>query len=71
MTGEVTRRGRVLPVGGLKEKILAAKVAGIKTVLIPEKNRRDIDEISMEIRKGIEIIFVDKMEEVLEIALNK
>ena len=71
MTGEVTLRGRVLPVGGLKEKILAAKVAGIKTVLIPEKNRRDIDEISMEIRKGIEIIFVDKMEEVLEIALNK
>lgn len=71
MTGEITLRGRVLPIGGLKEKILAAKVAGIKTVLVPKKNAKDIDEISAEIRKGIRIIFVDTMEDVLEMALCK
>lgn len=71
MTGEITLRGRVLPIGGLKEKILAAKVANIKTVLVPGKNRRDVDEISQEILKGVKIVFVDTMEEVLEIALCK
>lgn len=71
MTGEITLRGRVLPIGGLKEKILAAKVAGIKTVLVPEKNKRDVDEISMEIRKGIELVLVETMEDVLQIALVK
>ena len=69
MTGEITLRGRVLPIGGLKEKILAAKIANIKTVLVPGKNRRDVDEISQEILKGVEIIFVDTMEEVLKKAL--
>ena len=71
MTGEITLRGRVLPIGGLKEKILAAKVANIKTVLVPNKNKRDVDEISQEIQKGIKIIYVDTMEEVLKEALCK
>ena len=65
MTGEITLRGRVLPIGGLKEKILAAKNAGIKTVLVPKKNEKDIDEISAEIKRGIEIVFVETMEQVL------
>lgn len=68
MTGEITLRGRVLPIGGLKEKILAAKNAGIKTVCVPSKNEKDINEISGEIKKGLEIIFVDKLEEVLKVA---
>ncbi len=69
MTGEITLRGRVLPVGGLKEKLLAAKTAGIATVCVPEKNRSDIEELSEEITGGMEICFVNTMEEVLEIAL--
>ena len=69
MTGEITLRGRVLPIGGLKEKILAAKNAGIKTVLVPKKNEKDIEEISAEIKRGIEIIFVETMEQVLAQAL--
>ncbi|MGN0330179.1 MAG: endopeptidase La [Kineothrix sp.] len=69
MTGEITLRGRVLPVGGLKEKILAAKTAGISTVLVPGKNRKDVDEISDEIKDGLAIYFVDTMEEVLSHAL--
>ena len=68
MTGEITLRGRVLPIGGLKEKLLAAKSAGIGTVLIPEENRRDAEELSAEITKGIEILPVSRMEEVLKIA---
>lgn len=69
MTGEITLRGRVLPIGGLKEKILAAKNAGIKTVLVPKKNEKDIEEISAEIKRGIEIIFVEHMEQVIAQAL--
>ncbi len=69
MTGEITLRGRVLPIGGLKEKLLAAKSAGVKTVLVPEKNRRDVEEIATEITRGLEIIPVSYMEEVLEVAL--
>ena len=71
MTGEITLRGRVLPIGGLKEKILAAKNAGIKTVLVPRKNEKDIEEISAEIKRGIEIVFVETMEQVIEHALVK
>ena len=71
MTGEVTLRGRVLPIGGLKEKILAAKVAGVKTVLVPKENRKDVEEITKEIKSGLEIIFVEHMKEVLEHALVK
>lgn len=69
MTGEITLRGRVLPIGGLKEKLLAAKNAGIQKVLVPKKNEKDIEEISMEIKKGLEIVLVEAMEEVLEQAL--
>ena len=68
MTGEITLRGRVLPIGGLKEKLLAAKNAGMKTVLVPAKNERDV-EISTEITKGLEIKFVTHMNEVLKEAL--
>lgn len=71
MTGEVTLRGRVLPIGGLKEKLLAAKNAGIKVVLIPAKNQVDVEELSSEITKGLEIIPVEHMDEVLEKALVK
>ncbi len=71
MTGEITLRGRVLPIGGLKEKILAAKMAHIKTILVPEKNRRDIAEISSEILKGIQIKYVENMEQVIEQAVLK
>lgn len=66
MTGEVTLRGRVLPIGGLKEKVLAAKNAGIKKVLVPDDNRKDIDEISDEIKEGIDIIFVETMDQVIK-----
>lgn len=69
MTGEITLRGRVLPIGGLKEKLLAAKNAGIKKVLVPKKNEKDVEEISMEIKKGLEIVLVETMEEVLHHAL--
>ena len=71
MTGEITLRGRVLPIGGLKEKILAAKNAGIKTVLVPKKNEKDIEEISAEIKRGIEIVFVENMEQIIEQAFVK
>ncbi len=68
MTGEITLRGRVLPIGGLKEKTLAAKNAGIKTVCVPKKNEKDILEISPEIKKGLEIVFVETMQDVLKVA---
>lgn len=71
MTGEITLRGRVLPIGGLKEKTLAAKNAGIKTICVPKKNEKDIDEISPEIRKGLEIVFVEQMKDVLDVAFVK
>ncbi len=71
MTGEITLRGRVLPIGGLKEKILAAKMAHIKTVLVPEKNRADIAELSKEITRGLKIVYVKTMEEVLKEALTE
>ncbi len=70
MTGEITLRGRVLPIGGLKEKLLAAKSAAIKTVLVPKKNMADVEELSSEITKGLEIIPVENMEEVLGEALT-
>ncbi len=69
MTGEITLRGRVLPIGGLKEKLLAAKMAGIKTVLVPEKNRRDVEEISEEIKKGLAIVYVTDMSQVIDKAI--
>lgn len=65
MTGEITLRGRVLPIGGLKEKTLAAKMAHIKKVLVPDKNRPDVAELSKEITKGLEIVYVKTMEDVV------
>jgi ATP-dependent Lon protease len=69
MTGEITLRGRVLPIGGLKEKILAAHRAGIKTVLIPKENEKDIKEIPSKILKSVELVLVEHMDEVLRKAL--
>lgn len=69
MTGEITLRGRVLPIGGLKEKTLAAKNAGIKTVCVPKKNQKDIEEISEEIKQGLNIVYVETMQDVLDTAL--
>lgn len=69
MTGEITLRGRVLPIGGLKEKILAARMAHIKKVLVPEKNRPDMAELSREITRGLEIVYVKDMSQVLGEAL--
>ena len=66
MTGEITLRGRVLPIGGLKEKLLAAKAAGMKEVLVPDKNRRNIRELDKEITEGLKITFVEDMSQVLE-----
>lgn len=71
MTGEITLRGRVLPIGGLKEKVLAAKSAGIRTVIVPEKNRRDIGEISAEIKKGLQFVYAEQMKDVLEVAFHE
>ena len=71
MTGEITLRGRVLPIGGLKEKTLAAKNAGITTICVPKKNEKDIDEISDEIKKGLEIVFVENIGQVLDVAFVK
>lgn len=65
MTGEITLRGRVLPIGGLKEKILAAKVKGIQEILVPKKNEKDIQELEAEILEGVTITFVSCMEEVI------
>jgi ATP-dependent Lon protease len=70
MTGEITLTGRVLPIGGLKEKLLAAKLRGMKKVIIPEKNRKDLKEIHNEIKDGLDIKFVTHMEEVLNEVFN-
>lgn len=71
MTGEITLRGHVLPIGGLKEKLLAALRAGIKTVIIPEENKKDLEEIPDEVKDNIRIVPVSRAEEVLKIALKK
>jgi ATP-dependent Lon protease len=70
MTGEITLRGEVLPVGGIKEKILAAKRAGIKEIILCEKNRKDIEEIKQDYLKGLTFHFVNQMKEVLDLALT-
>ena len=68
MTGEITLRGRELPIGGLKEKLLAAQTAGIKTVCIPKKNEKDLEEISEEIIDGMEIVCVEHIEQIFDVA---
>ena len=70
MTGEITLRGQVLPVGGIKEKVLAAHRAGIKMVILPDWNRKDLEDIPKNVQKEIRFHFVDKMSDVLAIALN-
>jgi ATP-dependent Lon protease len=69
MTGEITLRGRVLPIGGLKEKILAAKRAGIYELIVPMDNKRNVSELDSEILEGITIHYVDNMDEVIKLAL--
>ncbi len=71
MTGEITLRGDVLPVGGIKEKVLAAKRASIKEIILCEKNRSDIEEIKADYLKGLQFHYVSSMKEVLDIALTK
>jgi ATP-dependent Lon protease len=71
MTGEITLKGLVLPIGGLKEKILAAKQAGIKTVILPKRNQKDLVEVPKEARKGMKFVFISKAQEVLKIALQQ
>jgi ATP-dependent Lon protease len=69
MTGEITLRGRVLPIGGLKEKVLAAHRAGFKTVLLPKQNQKDMIEIPRRVKRDLKFIFVERMDEVLPVAL--
>lgn len=71
MTGEITLRGRVLPIGGLKEKILAAKRAKLTTVILPRRNKKDLEEIPKHLLKGIQLAFVDTMDDVMKIALRR
>jgi len=71
MTGEVTLRGAVLPVGGIKEKVLAASRSGIKHIILPEGNRNDLEDIPEKIRHRLDFHLVKKMEEVLQFALDK
>ena len=70
MTGEITLRGKVMPIGGVKEKVLAARRAGIKTVILPEKNKNDLDDVPEELRKEMNFIFADTIDQVIEAALD-
>ena len=70
MTGEVTLRGDVLAVGGIKEKILAAKRAGVKHILLPEANKKDVEDIKQDYLKGLDFKYVKKMEDVIQFSLN-
>jgi predicted ATP-dependent protease len=71
MTGEITLRGKVLPVGGIKEKVIGAKSAGIKRVILPSKNEKDLVDVSKNVRNALQFQFVDEIDEVLEIAFGK
>ena len=69
MTGEISLRGRVLPIGGLKEKVLAAKQAGIKMIIAPEKNQKDLIEIPDDAKEGLDFVFVNQIDQVFKKAL--
>ena len=69
MTGEVTLRGRVLAIGGLKEKLLAARIAGMKKVIVPKENRPDVEELEEEITEGMLVVFAEKIDDVLKVAI--
>ncbi|HBS58172.1 MAG TPA: endopeptidase La, partial [Firmicutes bacterium] len=71
MTGEITLRGRVLPVGGIKEKMLAAHRAGVKKIIMPIENKRDMDDIPVNVKRSLDFVLVEHMDEVLENALVK
>jgi ATP-dependent Lon protease len=71
MTGEITLRGRVLPIGGLKSKILAAHLSGARMVILPRKNEKDLRDIPDEIRKSIKLVLADSMDQVLDAALRR
>ena len=71
MSGEITLRGKVLPVGGIKEKILAAKRAGIKEIILCKENEKDVDEVQADFIKGLKFHYVETMDEALEFALEK
>jgi len=71
LTGEITLRGLVLPVGGIKEKVLAAKRAGLKHVLLPGKNKKDVTEIEQEVIDGIEVSYLERMDEVFDLMLER
>ena len=70
MTGEITLRGKVLPVGGVKEKVIAAKSAGIKRVILPTKNEKDLEDVSEPVRQALRFEFVDDIEDVLDLAFG-
>jgi ATP-dependent Lon protease len=69
MTGEITLRGNVLPVGGIKEKVLAARRARVSTIVLPQQNRRDLEEIPKELLKELDLVFVESVQQVLKTAL--
>jgi len=71
MTGEITLRGKILPVGGIKEKVLAAKRAGIERVVLPEQNRRDVEEVDADLLDGLELKFVDTIDDALRYTLSE
>jgi ATP-dependent Lon protease len=71
MTGEITLRGLVLPVGGIKEKVLAAKRAGITTVILPKRNEKDLEEVPEQVKKGMKFHLVQRMDEVIHLALKE
>jgi len=70
MTGEITLRGQVLPIGGLKEKVLAAHRAGLRTVIIPKRNEKDLDDVPAEVRAQMKFVLADRVEDVLAAALE-